>query len=60
MLPENGMTEQNKKIIGEFVHELTNKHNVRAWDKYCGEHFVHHFSLPNIPNNLAGSSQSVE
>lgn len=49
------MTEQNKKIVGEFVNELTNKHNSKAWEKYCGENFIHHFNLPNIPHDLAGA-----
>nr|MCU0353986.1 ester cyclase [Cytophagales bacterium] len=55
MLRKNVMTEKNKEIISEFVNELTNNHNSKAWEMYCDLGFVHHFDIPNIPNGLEGA-----
>ena len=54
------MTDRNKKIVGEFVNELTNKHNSGAWEMYCAEHFTHYFNIPNVPNNLVGAKHLSE
>jgi predicted ester cyclase len=46
--------ETNKKIVTDFVNELTNNHNPEAWSMYCSEDFAHHFNLPDVPPNLQG------
>jgi predicted ester cyclase len=46
--------ETNKKVVRDFVNELTNKHNPNAWDMYCSEDFKHHFNIPDVPPNRQG------
>jgi predicted ester cyclase len=46
--------ETNKKLVREFINELTNNHNPEAWDIYCSEDFKHHFNIPDVPSSRQG------
>ena len=46
--------ETNKKVVRNFVNELTNNHNPYAWDMYCSEDFKHHFNIPDVLPNRQG------
>jgi predicted ester cyclase len=46
--------DTNKKVVRDFVNELTNKHNPNAWEMYCSEDFKHHFNIPDVPPNRQG------
>ena len=52
--PEITTQEANKKIVKDFINELMNNHNPKAWDMYCSEDFKHHFNIPDVPPNRQG------
>jgi len=46
--------EDNKRVVGEFFHQLINEREVAAWVRYVSEGFKHHFNIPDVAAGVPG------
>jgi len=50
-------TEENKAIVGRFVEEVQNRHDIGALEKLFSPDYVDHSGISTLPPTLDGTKQ---